>query len=94
MALALACNIFLFFANGQTEAKLQEELPFVRAELDSRSLRFTSAHGSCGLAELGGCTFHEGKMRDKEEAKKLTEKAHFASLTDLIHYKKHDELTI
>ena len=32
-------------------AKLQEELPFVRAELDS-------------------------KMRDKEEAKKLTEKAH------------------
>ena len=82
MAVALACNIFLFFAPWQNWGKASRRTAFCQGRV-GQSISKIYIRTCCGLAELGGCMFHEGKMRDKEEAKKLTEKAHFARLTDL-----------
>ena len=82
MAAALACNIFLFFAPWQNWGKASRRTAFCQGR-GGQSISKIYIRTCCGLAELGGCMFHEGKMRDKEEAKKLTEKAHFARLTDL-----------
>ena len=100
----VAYNIFLFFAPWQNWGKASRRTAFCQGRVGQS---ISKIYLDTWLLWFGWTwwMFHEGKMRDKEEAKKLTEKAHFASMTDLkcfrscrlIHYKRTwwtDHLTI